>query len=69
MNNIIIKLIWFIFLQLNLYGIMNQETMETVIGAGKYDVLACSLNGNDPMWTHLPDWVFLIYCKMLKTSS
>jgi len=24
-------------LQLNLYGIMNQEIMETVIGAGKYD--------------------------------
>ena len=40
-NNIIINLIWFITLQLNLYGIMNQGIMETVIGAGKYDILTC----------------------------
>ena len=52
MNNIVIKLIWFISLQLNLYGIMRQETMETVIGAGKYDVLACSLNCSHPICGH-----------------
>ena len=39
-NNIIINLTWSITLQLNLYGIMNQEMMETVIGAGKYDIFA-----------------------------